>query len=342
MWKQAAVGLCVMSMSGMVAWGNGPAPYVDPSQEFVVSAIPGQPQYDPCLWGDYVAWQGVSGDVYAKSLKSGEIIPVSVGQGGSSWLNANGNRIVWDTWVISQVHVFDLTTRTTSTFGTHGESPDVYGNLIVWHDGNILGKDLGSGQDYQFSSSSGPENHLNNPRVWGDIVVWNEWGNGNLWASRISTGDVFPVTAGGTVDWPPHDVQGNIVVWRDRRNVHGDNNLDIYAADISDPSHVVEFPVCTNPFEQSSPEVYGNIIVWCDGRNGDEDIYGYDIASRTEFPIAVGPGNQFDPSIYESTVVWSTELGGEVGIHGNTIVPEPAALSLLATAGMVLARKRRR
>jgi beta propeller repeat protein len=324
--------------------GSGAPPYVDPSREFVVSAIPGQGQNDPRLWGDAVAWDlGLSGDVYAKVLSSGELVPVSVGEGGSSHVNIYGHRIVWDTWILSDVHVFDMLTRTSSCVGGY-ESPDIYESLVVWHghEGDIYGKDLGTGQEYRFSYSSGPWNHLNNPRIWGDTVVWNEWGNSNLWGSRVSTGTVFPVTTCGTVDWPPADLQGDIVVWRDNRNVRGDNNLDIYAADISDPSHVVEFPVCTNPFEQSEPQIYGNIIVWRDHRNADEDIYGYDLVSKTEFPIALGPGDQFSPSVYENMVVWSTETGTATEIHGNYIIPEPGAFSVLVLGRLALVRRRKR
>ena len=119
---------------------------VNPANEFVVSAISGQPQYHPRLWGDAVVWHvGVGGDVYAKNTTSGEIIEISVGQGGSDYVNIHSQTVVWGEWAGVPIWTFDLTTRTKSQVASVGESPDVYGDLVVWETGNIFVKDMSTG-----------------------------------------------------------------------------------------------------------------------------------------------------------------------------------------------------
>ena len=67
---------------------------------------------------------------------------------------------------------------------------------------------------------------------------------------------------------------------------------------------VEEFPICIDGAKQGSPAISGNIIVWVDERNGDSDIYGYDMATRTEFPVCVAPGEQRDPRVSGDIIVW--------------------------------------
>ena len=312
---------------------------VNQTNEFVVSAISGQLQYPSRLWDDTVAWQtGPGGDVYAKNTVSGEIIEISVGQGGSDYVNIHGQTVVWGEWGGGPpVWAFDLTTRTKSQVTSVGDDPDVHGDLVVWKvpGDTIFVKDMSSGSQRAIPGT-GHSSNATCPAISGQVVVWPD--GGFLRGYDLATEAAFTVSASGRVGWPPPGIHGNIVVWRDRRN----DNMDIYAADISDRDNVIEIPICTNVLEQNSPQVYGNIIVWTEHRNGDQDVYGYDLGSGMEFPIAVGPGNQFSPTVYEDTVMWSHELGGEVSIHGNTIIPEPTALSLLALGGLALVRRRSR
>jgi TolB protein len=67
---------------------------------------------------------------------------------------------------------------------------------------------------------------------------------------------------------------------------------------------VEEFPICVGDARQGDPAISGNIVVWLDERNGDSDIYGYNMITRTEFPVCVAPGEQRDPRISGDIIVW--------------------------------------
>lgn len=280
--------------------------YVDPANEFVVSAIPGQDQYNPEIWGNTVVWTaGIKGDVWAKNTGTGATF--FVGEGTEGHPNIHDGTIVWAGRSGGMVWAFDVETRerTLVASGSWDADPDVYGSLIVWSGGHI--KNLATGWETVLPGV-GDDLH-----IFGDNVVWIGLG---MQGYRLSSGISFEISPTGT-KWL--GLHGNILAWRDGRN----GNQDIYGADITDPYNVIEFPVCTDPFEQGQPAMYGNIIVWHDYRNGDIDVYGYDITTDTEFPIATGPGNQFAPDIYGNLVVWSNEVGDQTDIHANYIIPEP-------------------
>lgn len=65
-----------------------------------------------------------------------------------------------------------------------------------------------------------------------------------------------------------------------------------------------EFIVCGDPAQQWQPVTSNSIIVWSDTRNADEDIYGYDLGTRSEFSICTAGGDQYVPDIYGNIVVW--------------------------------------
>ena len=80
---------------------------------------------------------------------------------------------------------------------------------------------------------------------------------------------------------------------------------------------VVLFPVCIASGSQEHPAVSGHIVVWCDDRNGNDDIYGYDLATGTEFPVCVAPGDQWEPAISGDTVVWADGRDSTWDIYGG-------------------------
>ena len=67
---------------------------------------------------------------------------------------------------------------------------------------------------------------------------------------------------------------------------------------------VEEFPICVDGARQGSPAISGNIIVWVDERDGNDDIYGYDLTTRTEFPICIAPGEQRSPRVSGDIIIW--------------------------------------
>jgi len=59
----------------------------------------------------------------------------------------------------------------------------------------------------------------------------------------------------------------------------------------------VIFPVCIRAGGQAGPDVAGDLAVWTDNRNGDLDIYGRYLSSRTDFAVCANPAGQDNPSV---------------------------------------------
>ena len=73
---------------------------------------------------------------------------------------------------------------------------------------------------------------------------------------------------------------------------------------------VVVSPVCTNPSDQISPDIYGNNIVWEDYRDeatNAADIWRHDLSLSQEFPLVQAPGNQWLPAIWGLNVVFQND-----------------------------------
>ncbi len=110
-------------------------------------------------------------------------------------------------------------------------------------------------------------------------------------------------------------VDGNIVVWGDKRN----GNFDIYGYDLETKT---EFPICTNASDVYEPAISGNIVVWQDWRNGNGDIYGYNLETETEFPICTRSSEQRWPAIDGNIVVWKDSRSGNDDIYGYNLDTE--------------------
>ncbi|MFQ6088078.1 MAG: hypothetical protein ACE5K0_04175 [Candidatus Methanofastidiosia archaeon] len=79
-----------------------------------------------------------------------------------------------------------------------------------------------------------------------------------------------------------------------------------------------EFPIVTNPSDQSDPAIYDDIVVWEDDRNGwlNSDIYGYNLSIKREFQITTFPSLRREPAIYENIIVWEDLRNGNDDIYG--------------------------
>ena len=114
----------------------------------------------------------------------------------------------------------------------------------------------------------------------GNIVVWADGDEGKTHRIRginLNTRQVFLVSSGSVEAYSRLAISGRWVVWEDGRNP-GKRNGDIYGCDLVTRQ---EFPICVEPHNQEQPDVSGNLVVWMDERNGNRDIYGYNLETRT-------------------------------------------------------------
>jgi beta propeller repeat protein len=89
---------------------------------------------------------------------------------------------------------------------------------------------------------------------------------------------------------------------------------------------VYSFPICTDPAGQEWARVSGNTVVWIESRNGNRDVYGYNLQTKTEFPICVTPTDEAYPTsldISGNSVVFSRSNHGWKDLYGFTLPAGP-------------------
>jgi len=63
------------------------------------------------------------------------------------------------------------------------------------------------------------------------------------------------------------------------------------------PAAPVLFPVCIDLGGQAGPDIAVNMVVWTDNRNGNLDIYGRNLSTRTNYAICKSKAQQDNPSV---------------------------------------------
>jgi len=146
----------------------------------------------------------------------------------------------------------------------------------------------------------------------------------NIYGFDLTTKTEFPICAApAPLDQSYPQISGNTIIWQDFR----DGNWDIYGFDLTTKT---EFPICTARNDQCEPQISGNTIVWTDSRDGyyddyggiwwDNDIYGFDLITKTEFPICTTPGDRWNPQISSNTIIWLDDRNGNYDIYGFDLI----------------------
>ncbi len=206
--------------------------------------------------------------------------------------------------------------------------PAISGNLVVaqsrmtalanW---NIVGIDISDHNDVQAFWIDQNDEDQWRPDVDGHLVVYEDVFDGVSYISGRDLSDVndpawFPIgPLGGPSESPA--VAGQWAVWRDY--VEG---ASVTAGDnLFDPR--LSAPIALEgSVEASNPDVYNNVVVWQDHRNGNWDIYGYNLTTKTTFPIITNTADQthpaitFSPSLGGYVVVWQDARDGDWDIYG--------------------------
>ncbi len=186
-----------------------------------------------------------------------------------------------------------------------------------------------------FLVAGGPGNQ-SSPNLAGNTLVYDDCAD----ASGICKVKVLDratrqqYTAATTWFGGQPTTDGSHVVWTDARNktstrrdeLH--NNLDIYAANLSDNA---DYPVTNTPGKQEDAVIAGNIVVWSDSRNASNtedagDIYMYDFSTGKERLVSDSPHAERHPVTNGKVVVWeeyplstSQSSDYDVNIYGYEI-----------------------
>lgn len=124
-----------------------------------------------------------------------------------------------------------------------------------------------------------------------NVMVWNlydpDWGS-SLWGASLWTEE--PETFYTFMEMDPNAkpaVSGDWVVAQSPEGgVIADNLFDpLLPEQISDSN------------DTAAVAIADHIVVWQDLRNGQWDLYGYNLNTKTEFPIVIQTGDQVNPAI---------------------------------------------
>jgi beta propeller repeat protein len=247
-----------------------------------------------------------------------------------------GNRIVYSDR--ARTYLYDLGNGSiTPISDTNSTMPDIYGDVVVWGTlTNVYGKNLTSGETIIMRTAK----HIyggTGPKIRGNTVVWTEdpsTSDRNIYAYNISTGQCFPVFSDALYRTYPV-TNGEIVAW-----IQQGEHPGLYAKSLGTQE---TFLITSAVDQYVPPAIYGDVIVYVGNAQSGRALYGYHLSSRSEFPICLATVyGQFDtPAIWENLVVWADFRGGSGDIYG-AIIPEPAALAILALGSVALAARRRR
>lgn len=307
--------------------------------------------FRPVISGDWVAWAETGvGTVYAKNLKSGEVVQVSepghaVILEWAPWhpqVGISGDIVVWmdnaakDAGLQQQIWCYNLKTRERKAVGPDkplygGENmfPAIDGPWVAWqaHEQGdvwpILVHNLETGNERVLGKATLPL-----PSISGDRMVWDDRAvHDHLMVSDLKTGESKPFFTTTKQQNPRAPViQGDLAAFSMRDLTTGTNIVRIMAYRFDTDEAIEVLPHTGSVEHRANTAVADGIVLWEDWRNNTKDIergnlevYGYDVASGKEFPVATGPGNQHLPWISGKTAVWIDESGDKPRIGWKVI-----------------------
>jgi beta propeller repeat protein len=225
----------------------------------------------------------------------------------------------WDVYLTditdAEAPVWYLLNAQPGEYENNQTEPAIHGNTVVWQHEYIDPDTLAADWDIYAADVTNPDSpyvfrpgvfvyNQQAPAVWRDTVVWQDDDSG-MW--DIGIADIWLKNDTQDRMYAYADLnQENPVIW-DNWLVfevdYGDGDYDIHAADLS-VSGEPSYSLVDLSSKQINPDISGHLVVWQDNRDGNWDIYGYNLITRTEFPITTDPADQINPAISGALVVW--------------------------------------
>ena len=132
----------------------------------------------------------------------------------------------------NNIYMYDLSTSQETLITTNGGvKPEIYGERVVWSNGDVHMYDLSTKKETQITTSES----ASDPQIYGDRIVWQDSrsGNSNIYMYDLSTNTETQITTSGSAEEP--DIYGDRIVWQDSRN----GGSDIYMATLSSATYPV-------------------------------------------------------------------------------------------------------
>jgi hypothetical protein len=157
------------------------------------------------------------------------------------------------------------------------------------------------------------------PAVDGDLVAWyviDGIGWNTVVYANLATGEQRRLA--GIRGLPA--VNAGRIAWLDGGPVSTDPTLDLYDVATHALTHLETLRT------GASPAFSGNLLAWKDNRGVppgsrevNDDVYGFDLATRTEFPVATGPSDQTAVSVDADRIVWAEQVSGGWEVRMATV-----------------------
>jgi beta propeller repeat protein len=242
----------------------------------------------PDVSGDLAVWSELGNDgrwsVVIYDLEDRSIVRRIDRDGNQQFPTISGQRVVWQdnrrgNW---DIRAYDLDARRefwVSDSSQAETNPSIDGALVAFErDGLIWYRDLAANRLERIPGIGGYE-----PSVSGDRIAFRSGGtrseprDASIYVFDRRDGSLVQVSSTLDARRGNPRIQGDVVVWWDRRN--GDR--DVYAYDLVSK---LEFAIATNAGDQDQPDVTAGspyLMVWTDWRNQDSDIRGARVSLST-------------------------------------------------------------
>ncbi len=185
---------------------------------------------NPEIYGNRIVWENYSNaksNIYMHDLSTntGNEITTS---GSAFYPDIYIDKVVWQDKRNggNNIYMYDLSTSQETLITTNGGvKPEIYGERVVWSNGDVHMYDLSTKKETQITTSES----ASDPHIYGDRIVWQDSrsGNSNIYMYDLSTNTETQITTSGSAENP--DIYGDRIVWQDSRN----GGSDIYMATLS-------------------------------------------------------------------------------------------------------------